>query len=78
MQSKKDRVDEAFSKSMRGFFGALVEPSIRAPQGDWSNSVTSLWEMMTIPVVDEVLNSQASENVIFCEEKIVTELADMR
>jgi len=70
MQSKKDRVDEAFSRSMRSSLERWLDLASERLKETGAKCYISIGNDDDI-VVDEVLSNHASENVIFCEEKIV-------
>ena len=70
MQSKKDRVDEAFSRSMRSSLERWLDLASVRLKETGATCYISVGNDDDL-VVDEVLSSHASENVIFCEEKIV-------
>jgi uncharacterized protein len=70
IQGKKERIDEAFSKSMRSSLESWLTLASARLKETGATCYISIGNDDDL-VVDEVLTNKASSNVIFCEEKIV-------
>ena len=70
MQSRKDRVDEAFSRSMRSSIERWLDLATERLRETGAICYLSVGNDDDF-VVDEVLSGNRYGNVIFCEEKIV-------
>jgi Icc-related predicted phosphoesterase len=70
MQSKKDRVNEAFYRSMRTSLERWLNLASERLKGTDTKCYISIGNDDDL-VVDDVLSSYASDSVVFCEEKIV-------
>ena len=71
MQAKKDHVSQAFTRSMRTSLENWLSLASERLKGTDTKCYISIGNDDD-PVVDEVLRSHSSDNVVFCEEEIVT------
>lgn len=70
MQSRRDQVKEAFSRSMRSSLERWIHLATDRLKETGATCYISVGNDDDL-VVDEVLSSNTSDNVVFCEEKIV-------
>ncbi len=71
MQAKKDRVNQAFTRSMRTSLENWLSLASERLKGTDTKCYISIGNDDDL-VVDEVLKGHSSDNVVFCEEEIVT------
>ncbi|MDG6904485.1 MAG: metallophosphoesterase [Nitrososphaerota archaeon] len=70
MQASKDRIDEAFAKSMQSSLERWLSLASERLKGTGTKCYISIGNDDEL-IVDDVLRSKATESVLFCEEEII-------